>query len=274
MVHTVDSFHAMLDDPYLLGRIAANHSLGDIFAMGAEPQTALAIATLPYGLESKVEDSLRQMMAGALEVAGAGVRDQRADRSRGGATQGWHAPRRPYHADQAARDRRAVCRRHAPQGARPLDRRRARRDAAVESRCGDLPTRQRRHRLHRRDRFGLLGHMVEMIKASEVDVELDLSTMPLIDGALETVAGGITSSLQPQNLRLRRAVRDLGTVGGDPRYPLLFDPQTAGGLLATVPEGRAEACVAQLRGLGYVRTSVIGRVLPQTNRLEPLTLLT
>jgi selenide, water dikinase len=122
--------------------------------------------------------------------------------------------------------------------------------------------------------FGLLGHMVEMIKASEVDVELDLSTRPLIDGALETVAGGITSSLQPQNLRLRRAVRDLGTVGGDPHYPLLFDPQTAGGLLATVPEDRAEACVAQLRGLGYVRTSVIGRVLPQTNRLEPLTLLT
>ena len=83
--------------------------------------------------------------------------------------------------------------------------------------------------------FGLLGHLVEMARASEVDVTLDLRQIPWLDGAQETVSAGLLSSLQPQNVRLRRAIRNLDTVVAAPLYPLLFDPQTAGGLLASVP---------------------------------------
>jgi len=120
--------------------------------------------------------------------------------------------------------------------------------------------------------FGLLGHLVEMIRASEVDVELDLDDIPFLDGAEETARAGILSSLQPQNVRLRRAVANLEEAGKDPRYPLLFDPQTSGGLLAGVPADRAEDCTKALQTLGYARAATIGRILPHSNQLEPITI--
>jgi len=121
--------------------------------------------------------------------------------------------------------------------------------------------------------FGLLGHLVEMTRASEVDAELVLSKLPLLDGALDTVAAGIVSSLQPANVRLRRALRNQEAFANDPRYPLLFDPQTAGGLLASVPADRVDDCVAALKAAGYAQTAVIGRILAQGEALEPVVLL-
>ena len=87
--------------------------------------------------------------------------------------------------------------------------------------------------------FGLLGHLVEMTRPSNVDAEIDLGALPLLDGAQECVAAGIVSSLQSANVRLRRAVRNQEAMVAHPRYPLIFDPQTAGGLLASVPAERA-----------------------------------
>ena len=288
-VHTVDSFRAMIDDPYQFGRVAANHSLGDIFAMGGEPQTALAIATLPYGIESQVEDTLWQMMTGATQVL----------REAGCALVGGHTSEGAELAlgfsVSGLIDRDGILRKG---GMRPGDRLLVTKPLGT----GTLFAADMRHKargtwiaaalammlqsnragalcLHRRGAsactdvtgFGLLGHLVEMVRASEVDVELDLRTIPSLPGALDTIAAGITSSLQPQNLRLRRAVRNVDGAAADPRWPLLFDPQTAGGLLASVPDRESHACVEELRSLGYAQTSLIGRVLPRSNALEPIT---
>ncbi len=121
--------------------------------------------------------------------------------------------------------------------------------------------------------FGLLGHLIEMTRAAEVDAQIMVDAIPILDGARETVAAGILSSLQPQNLRLRRGVRDLERVGQHPLFPLLFDPQTAGGLLAGVPQANAEACIADLRKRGYVHAAIIGKVSERSDAAEPIAII-
>ncbi|OGB31500.1 MAG: selenide, water dikinase SelD [Burkholderiales bacterium RIFCSPLOWO2_02_FULL_66_35] len=292
MVHTVDFFRSFIDDPYLFGQVAANHALGDIFAMGAEPQSATAIATVPPGLEAKVEDLLLQMMTGAVEVLNAagcalvgghtgegrelalgfainGLIDEQMD---GVMRKGGMLPgdvlllTKPIgtgtlfaaHARYAAKGRwidaalkSMVVSNQA--GAQILR-------AHGATACTDLTG------------FGLLGHLVEMTRPSGVDAELQLSALPLLDGAVECVEAGIVSSLQPANVRLRRALRNAEDFVKDPRYPLLFDPQTAGGLLASVPADRATDCIRALKAAGYPQTAAIGRIRGASDVLEPVVL--
>ena len=291
MVHTVDFFRSFIDDPYVFGQVAANHSLGDIFAMGAEPQSALAIVTVPYGLEAKVEDELFQMMDGALQVLKAantalvgGHTSEGAELALGFSVNGLadkdHMLRktgmRP--GDRLiltkalgtgtlfAADMRLKAKGRWIEGA--LDSMlQSNREAARclfghgATACTDITG------------FGLLGHLVEMTRPSEVDVEIDLEALPVLEGALETMRLGVFSSLQPANVRLRRAIRDLDRASAHELYPLVFDPQTAGGLLASVPGDKADACLGALKGLGYGRAAIIGTVRPESNHLEPVTLI-
>ncbi|MGI3776049.1 MAG: selenide, water dikinase SelD [Janthinobacterium lividum] len=276
MVHSVDQFRAIVDDPYLFGRIAATHALSDLFASGAEPHTALALATLPYGPPRKVEAELSALMRGANEVLAAcgctlvgGHSAEGAELALGFAVNGL-----------AARDG-AVLRKGGLRAG----------DALVLSRAlgtGTLLAADMRGRargrwvaaavaqMQRTNRaagavlraqgvvaatdvtgFGLAGHLGEMLRASGVDAEVWLGAVPVLEGALETAGAGLLSSLHAGNERLGAAgVRG----GGGVRRALLFDPQTSGGLLAGVAAERAEACVAALRLGGDVDAAVIGRV--------------
>jgi selenide,water dikinase len=91
--------------------------------------------------------------------------------------------------------------------------------------------------------FGLAGHLAEMIRATgrgdEVSVDLHLDALPALDGAVELFAQGFASSLQPDNLRARHLIEGMDVHANHPKLPLLFDPQTAGGLLAAVPADQA-----------------------------------
>jgi selenide,water dikinase len=277
-VHTVDYFRAIVDDPYMFGKIAANHALGDIYAMGAEPQTALAIATVPYGIEAKVEADLAQMMAGANEI----LREAKCALVGGHTSEG--AELALGFAVNGLVDRDAALRKG---GLRPGDaliltkpvgtgsllaahmRGKAKARwvmAAIEHMTQSNRTAADILRAHGASAatditgFGLLGHLVEMVKAGNVDATLWLPRMPLLDGLAETMAAGIFSSLQPQNVRLRRAIRNLEAVADHPLYPVLFDPQTAGGLLASVPSDRAHGCIGALRAGGYASAAIVGFV--------------
>ena len=290
MVHTVDFFRAFVDDPYLFGGIAANHALGDLFAMGAEPQTATAIATVPSGLERKIEDTVYQMMAGAIAVLNdvncalvGGHTGEGRELALGFAVNGL------IDAEGAGLLRKAGMRPGdvlvltKPIGTGTLFAAQAKLatrgrwiDAALASMVQSSGPAARCLREHGANActdltgFGLLGHLLEMTRPSGVDAALELAALPVLDGAEETVAAGHLSSLQPANLRLRRAIREQALVADYPRYPLLFDPQTAGGLLASVPSDRAGACLAALRGLGYRQAAMIGRVLAASESPEPI----
>jgi selenide,water dikinase len=292
LVHSVDFFRAFVDDPWVFGRIAANHALGDIFAMGGEAQSATAIATVPPGLESKVEDTVFQMMTGAVDMlneAGCalvgghtgegrelalgfainGLIDEKLDAvmRKGGMRPGdaliltkpiGTGTLFAAHAQLAARgrwiDAALTSMQVSNRAAVPCL------QAHGATACTDLTG------------FGLLGHLIEMTRASGVDAEIDLDALPLLDGAAETAAAGILSSLQPANVRLRRALRNQSEALQHPAYPLLFDPQTAGGLLASIPAADADACIAALRALGYVRTVQIGSIFASGDALEPIRL--
>ena len=107
--------------------------------------------------------------------------------------------------------------------------------------------------------FGLLGHLLEMLRASEMDAVLDPESIPALDGAVSFFGRSITSSLHADNIAALSALGTGLTSPADPLAALLIDPQTAGGLLAGVPADRAAACVAELRVLGY-RAAEIGFV--------------
>jgi len=279
LVQSVDFFRSFIDDPFLFGKIATNHALSDLYAMGADPHSAMAIASIPFASEIKQQQELFQLMSGAVEclkenqtVLIGGHSTEASEMGFGLSVNGFaEVGQLLLKSGMQTGDCLLLTK---PLGTGVLfaaDMRRKAKGRWIEAALEQMlnSNRDAAHCLRRHGvtactdvtGFGLLGHLYEMTQASAVAVEIDPGQLPILEGALEVVEQGIFSSLQPQNMRIKHALEDRDNIENLPQYALLFDPQTAGGLLASLPADKSKACVEELRCRGYAQAIIIGRVV-------------
>ena len=276
-LETIDFFRAVWPEPYLFGLIAANHAMSDIHAMGGTPGHALANVVLPCAEPSRVEEDLFQILAGARAVF-----DREGVALKGGhSSEGMEMAAGFFVSGTVPRGK--IMRKSAlapgqslvmtrPLGTgilfAALMRGRARSFAidaalaAMQRSNGATAEVLRRFGVTAAagvTGFGLAGHLIEMLDASRVSAEIVLDRVPLFPSVLELAEEGIASTLVPENSRLGGRL-----AGASARTPssraILFDPQTAGGLLVAIDADRASAAVAALHAAGDRSADVIGTV--------------
>ncbi|MCA2014436.1 selenide, water dikinase SelD [Cereibacter sphaeroides] len=268
-VIATDHLRAFTEDPYLMAKIATVHALGDCWAMGAEPQAALVSLILPRQSEPLQERMLAEIMAGVAEVlrdAGASIAGGHttlgAELTVGLTVTGLAGPKVLTKGGAAAGDALILTK---PIGsgtilaAEMLKQAPGRTVAALwpyltqpQGRAAAILS---PHAKAMTDvtGFGLAGHLDEMLRASGLAADLDLTAVPQFEGAGELAAAGVASTIMPAN---RAAL--LGRIAAPqiPRAALLFDPQTAGGLLAAVPETEVETLLTALTDSGYTAARI------------------
>ena len=276
-VLTTDHLRAVTEDPYLMARIAATHALGDIWAMGAEPQAALSLVILPRMTDAMQAATLRDILAGAQEVMRAAGADLAGGHSSTGAelTIGFSVTGlvkgRPVGLDSARPGDDLILTK--PLGTGTILAAEMQLEAQGEEVLCALDWMQRpqaraaallaphAHAMTDVTGYGLAGHLLSMLRASGVSAELRMADIPLLEGALRLAEAGIRSTLFPQNAAMAAEIE--GADPQDPRTALLFDPQTAGGLLAALPPADAEAALREI-GEGAAR---IGRIVTGPPRI-------
>ncbi len=277
---TVDFFPPLVDDPRVYGEIAAANALSDIFAMGGRVLFALSIAAFP-------EDFPPAALAAVLEGAAATVREA------GGLLAGGHTIRDPEpkyglavigtgHPDRLFRKGGAMpgdvllLTKRLGTGLLVSGRRQGRTSdadlgAAVEQmRALNLAAAEvlGRHAIRGATDvtgFGLLGHGLEMARASGARLVFDASALPALDGAFAAAWAGIETGGAAHNRRFTAPALTVGPAVPPEVVALAHDPQTSGGLLAAVPPDRVAAVQAELAAsgvaawrVGHVETGAAG----------------
>ena len=261
LVQTVDFFPPIADDPYLFGQIAATNALSDVYAMGGEPKLALNLLCIP---EDMPKSAVHQLLkggydkvyeAGAIITGGHSILDP--EPKYGLAVTGFvHPDKILTNSGAKAGDvllltkpigigvltTAAKAEMVSPQGMELAHRmmttlNKAARDCMVKYRvhaCTDVTG------------FGLLGHAYEMAQGSDVQLHLDVDAIDLIPEALELARLGIL----PAGMYRNRRFAEAGVEAGDTelaKQDLLYDPQTAGGLLMAVAPEDADALFDELK---------------------------
>ncbi|WOJ92554.1 selenide, water dikinase SelD [Congregibacter variabilis] len=276
VVQSLDAIRGLVDDPWRMGRIAAQHALSDLYASGAQPHSALALVTLPFAAPSLLHRDLRFVLEGALSVfEESGCRLNGGHSMQGPELQLGFAVNGVLQVGCSALHKRgagagdqlliskklgsgAICAAHM-QGL--IDGRH------VEDALMSMEQSNAIAAAVARDfnatavtditGFGLAGHLLEMLDET-LCAELCLDQLPVMPGALQAMAEGVFSTLHEPN-RQALAERWLLPAQSPLQAQLLFDPQTSGGLLMAFPGTQAQAARRALQDRG-VESTIIGTV--------------
>ena len=283
LVQTVDFFTPIVDDPYTFGQIAATNSLSDVYAMGGRPMTAMTLVCFPEQGDVKV---LEEMLAGGLSkmieanctvIGGHSIRDEEI--KLGYSVTGSVHPGRVLTNSSAKPGDRLMFTKTIGTGviSTAIKRGHAKEawvHAAVKAMttlnkvAADVVTSGsfKVNAMTDVTGFGLIGHVCEVARGSGASVQLFASKVPLLEGALECVqAGDIPGGLKANRNFAEGCVEYAEDVPDELRT-LLYDPQTAGGLLISVAESDAEALLGALRKAG-VPALEIGQVVEKRSPL-------
>jgi len=277
LVQTVDVFTPCVDEPYLFGQIAAANSVSDVYAMGGRPLTALSIIGFPIEqldgsiMEAMLRggvDKLRE--AGCSVIGGHSINDEEV--KLGFAVTGLIHPDAAVLRSRAVAGDALVLTKPLGTGMISFAAQIGRADPRCMDEAGawmamlnrdaaELMTAYGAHACTDITGFGLAGHLVEMARGSGVTAELDFSTLPVFRAAVTCLKNEILGGAIERNQEYAMGWVEVATDDHPENLPLLYDPQTSGGLLISLPPAAAAELVAELRKRGNEAASIVGRVL-------------
>lgn len=276
LIQTVDFFTPIVDDPYTFGAIAATNALSDVYAMGGTPLTALNICCFSTGLDPEVYAEILQggldkvTEAGAVVLGGHTVTDNEV--KFGVSVTGFVHPDKVLTNGGAKPGDVLVLTKSIGTGiistafknniieeigmAEAITSMSTLNKAAAEAAqkigvnaCTDVTG------------FGLTGHSYEVAAASKVNIRIDISKVPVMDGVLELIEKDcIPGGGYANRSHYEKWVEFEGNIS-ETKKALVFDPQTSGGLLISVPKEKADALVKELSERKTLKSQVIGEVL-------------
>ncbi|MEL6641237.1 MAG: selenide, water dikinase SelD [Pseudomonadota bacterium] len=276
-VISTDHLRALLPDSVVMAKLAAVHALGDIWAMGAAPQVATATVILPRMIAKLQERTVAEIMAAAQSVFGAagamivGGHTSQGDALTIGFTVTGLCDRPPITLSGATPGDALILTKPVGSGVIMAAEMQSKADGAVVAEAlrvmvqpqGDAARILKRAKaMTDVTGFGVAGHLTGMCEASGTGAEVVLRHVPVMSGAQALAEAGIRSSLYPDN---RAGAPHVAGADG-PLADLLFDPQTAGGLLAAVAPETADDLLRELTAAGYTAakigtmTDMVGRV--------------
>jgi selenide, water dikinase len=283
LVQTVDFFTPIVDDPYTFGQIAATNSLSDVYAMGGRPLSSLALVCFPEKADLEILERIlagglsKMMEAGCTVIGGHSIRDE--ETKFGYSVTGLIHPKKVL-ANKGARTGDALLLTKAigtgviSTAIKKEKAKSAWVDAAVASmttlnkRAADVLAGKpyRVHAMTDITGFGLIGHAREIALASNVSFRISASRVPLLEGALECVRAGYIPGGLKANRDFAECVVHYEDGIPEEVRTLLFDPQTAGGLLIAVAADDVDQLARALTSAGVAAVE-IGQVIPATKPL-------